>query len=34
MYICCGRGPYSTLRVMRHGLTVIEMAVSAMAGKP
>lgn len=34
MYVCSGRGAYSTLRVLRHGLTVIEMAVSAMAGKP
>jgi splicing factor 3B subunit 3 len=30
----CGKGALSTLRVMRHGLSVTEMAVSAMPGKP
>ena len=34
MYLACGRGATSTLRVLRHGLAVIEMAVSAMPGKP
>jgi splicing factor 3B subunit 3 len=34
MYIACGRGATSTLRVLRHGLAVVEMAVSAMPGKP
>jgi len=34
MYVACGRGATSSLRVLRHGLAVIEMAVSAMPGKP
>ena len=29
-----GRGAYGKLRVLRHGLTVIEMAVTAMPSKP
>lgn len=34
IYLACGRGSQSTLRVLRHGLTVIELAVSPMPGKP
>ncbi|KAI1285559.1 Splicing factor 3B subunit 3 [Halotydeus destructor] len=30
----CGRGPRSTLRVLRHGLEVSEMAVSELPGSP
>lgn len=28
LYLACGRGANSSLRVLRHGLTVIEMVVS------
>jgi len=34
IYTLCGRGPRSTLRVLRHGLSVTEMAVSELPGKP
>lgn len=34
LYITCGRGPRSTLRVLRHGLEVSEMAVSELPGNP
>lgn len=34
LYIACGRGPRSTLRVLRHGLEVSEMAVSELPGNP
>ncbi|CAH1779239.1 unnamed protein product [Owenia fusiformis] len=34
MYTICGRGPRSTLRVLRHGLEVSEMAVSELPGNP
>eukprot|EP00397_Hematodinium_sp_SG-2012_P002911 GEMP01002919.1.p1 GENE.GEMP01002919.1~~GEMP01002919.1.p1 ORF type:complete len:1075 (+),score=238.62 GEMP01002919.1:465-3689(+) len=34
IYTLCGRGPRSTLRVLRHGLAVTEMAVSELPGKP
>jgi len=34
IYLACGRGSQSTLRVLRHGLTILEMAVSGMPGKP
>ena len=34
MYAACGRGPRSTLRVLRHGLEVTEMAVSELPGNP
>ena len=30
----CGRGPRSSLRVLRHGLEVSEMAVSDLPGSP
>jgi len=32
IYALCGRGPRSTLRVLRHGLSVTEMAVSEIPG--
>jgi len=28
LYVACGRGLQGSLRVLRHGLSVIEMAVS------
>ncbi|KAK9502509.1 hypothetical protein O3M35_011278 [Rhynocoris fuscipes] len=34
LYMACGRGPRSTLRVLRHGLEVSEMAVSELPGSP
>ena len=34
LYSVCGRGPRSTLRVLRHGLEVSEMAVSDLPGSP
>ncbi|XP_064640228.1 splicing factor 3B subunit 3 [Lineus longissimus] len=34
LYCLCGRGPRSTLRVLRHGLEVSEMAVSELPGNP
>ena len=34
IYAACGRGPRSTLRVLRHGLEVSEMAVSELPGNP
>lgn len=34
MYTLCGRGPRSSLRVLRHGLEVSEMAVSELPGNP
>lgn len=34
LYVACGRGPRSTLRVLRHGLEVTEMAVSELPGNP
>ncbi|XP_024081505.1 splicing factor 3B subunit 3 isoform X2 [Cimex lectularius] len=34
LYMACGRGPRSTLRVLRHGLEVSEMAVSELPGAP
>jgi len=34
IYALCGRGPRSTLRVLKHGLTVTEMAVSEITGTP
>lgn len=30
LYALCGRGPRSSLRALRHGLSVAEMAVSEM----
>lgn len=34
LYAACGRGPRSSLRVLRHGLQVSEMAVSELPGCP
>ncbi|XP_050301727.1 splicing factor 3B subunit 3 isoform X1 [Anthonomus grandis grandis] len=34
LYMLCGRGPRSSLRVLRHGLEVSEMAVSGLPGNP
>lgn len=33
IYTLCGRGPRSTLRVLRHGLAVTVMAVSELPGE-
>ena len=32
IYLACGRGAQGTVRSLRHGLSVIEMAVSNMPG--
>ncbi|VDO97440.1 unnamed protein product, partial [Soboliphyme baturini] len=34
LYVACGRGPKSSLKVLRHGLEVSEMAVSELPGNP
>ncbi|KAH7983418.1 hypothetical protein HPB52_011831 [Rhipicephalus sanguineus] len=34
LYVACGRGPRSCIRVLRHGLEVSEMAVSELPGNP
>ncbi|XP_060519278.1 splicing factor 3B subunit 3 isoform X2 [Cylas formicarius] len=34
LYMLCGRGPRSSLRVLRHGLEVSQMAVSELPGNP
>jgi len=34
LYALCGAGPRSSLRVLRHGLAVTEMAVSDLPGSP
>lgn len=34
LYMLCGRGPRSSLRVLRHGLEVSEMAVSKLPANP
>ena len=34
IYALCGRGPMSSLRVLRHGLSVSELAVSELPGVP
>ncbi|KAL3806325.1 hypothetical protein ACHAXA_001065, partial [Cyclostephanos tholiformis] len=34
LYALCGRGPSSALRVLRHGLSVTELAVSELPGVP
>ena len=34
LYALCGRGPRSSLRVLRHGLSVTELAVSNLPGVP
>ena len=34
IYLACGRGAQGTIRSLRHGLSVLEMAVSPMPGQP
>lgn len=34
IFAACGRGPRSSLRILRHGLEVTELALSAMPGNP
>jgi hypothetical protein len=34
IYTLCGRGHRSSLRVLKHGVTVTEMAVSDLPGRP
>uniref|UniRef100_A0A914WK62 Splicing factor 3b subunit 3 n=1 Tax=Plectus sambesii TaxID=2011161 RepID=A0A914WK62_9BILA len=34
IYAACGRGPRSSVKVLRHGLEVTEMAVSELPGNP
>jgi len=34
IYCACGRGPRSTLRILKHGLSVTEMAQSDIPGNP
>lgn len=34
VYLSCGRGPRSSIRALRHGLEVAEMAVSELPGSP
>ena len=34
LHVVCGRGPRSTLRMLKHGLEVAEMAVSELPGNP
>jgi len=34
LYALCGRGPQSTLRILRHGLALSELAVSDLPGVP
>ncbi len=34
IYAACGRGARSSLKVLRHGLEVTEMAVSELPGNP
>jgi splicing factor 3B subunit 3 len=34
IYTLCGRGNRSTLRVLRHGISVTEMAISELPGRP
>jgi splicing factor 3B subunit 3 len=34
IYSLCGRGNRSTLRVLRHGISVTEMAISELPGRP
>lgn len=34
LYALCGRGPQSSLRVLRHGLAVQELAMSELPGVP
>ena len=34
IYVACGRGAQGTIRALRHGLQVTEVAVSQMPGRP
>ncbi|KHJ44087.1 CPSF A subunit region [Trichuris suis] len=34
IYVACGRGPISSMKVLRHGLEVVEMAISELPGNP
>ena len=34
IYLACGRGAQGTVRALRHGLPVVEMAVTQMPGRP
>ena len=34
LYVACGRGPRSSMRILRHGLEVTEMAVSELPANP
>jgi len=34
LYCLCGQGPRSTMRILRHGLAVSEIAVSDLPGRP
>jgi len=34
MYLACGRGAQGTIRALRNGLSIVEMAVSQMPGRP
>jgi splicing factor 3B subunit 3 len=34
IFVACGRGPRSSVRMLRHGLEVTEMAVSELPGNP
>lgn len=34
IYLACGRGAQGTIRALRHGLSIVEMAVSQMPGRP
>jgi len=34
IYLACGRGAQGTIKALRHGLSVVEMAVSQMPGRP
>jgi len=34
IYLACGKGAQGTVRALRHGLSVIEMAVTQMPGRP
>jgi splicing factor 3B subunit 3 len=34
LYTLCGRGHRSSLRILRHGITVSEIAVTELPGRP
>ena len=34
IYSLCGRGNHSSLRILKHGVSVVEMAVSELPGRP